>query len=46
MYAQQMQKKNEEINAFRAELDHMLQTMAAIHNVNSDHGVVYFSNVE
>eukprot|EP00026_Physarum_polycephalum_P019519 Phypoly_transcript_21574.p1 GENE.Phypoly_transcript_21574~~Phypoly_transcript_21574.p1 ORF type:complete len:203 (-),score=41.64 Phypoly_transcript_21574:34-642(-) len=45
-YAQIVQKKNEEINTFRAELDHMLRTIATINNVNSDRGVVYFSNVE
>ncbi len=41
-----IQKKNTEINAFRAELDNMLQTIAAINNVNSKNGVVYVSNVE
>lgn len=41
-----IQKKNTEINTFRAELDHMLQTIATINNVNASHGVVYFQDVE
>lgn len=40
-----IEKKNAEINSFRAELDHMLQTIAKIHGHNAANGVVYVSEM-
>jgi len=40
-----IQKKNMEIDAFRAELDHMLATIAAINGNNAANGVVYVADL-
>lgn len=45
-YQTMIKQKNEEIQGFQTELDHMLRTLQTIHNVNALKGVIYFQNIE